>query len=628
MSDRMIARFGFWESPITAELVAGKSIRLGEPVIEGDTLYWLETRPDEGGRNVLVRLELDGSLPESPIPSWDIRTRVHEYGGGAYAVSDRAVYFSEPRTGQVYEFRDDRLPIALTPEGPWRYADFEVDCPRGRVIAVCEDHSESEGEPNNSIVEIDTQRRGAPAGELVSGSDFYSNPRLSPNGERMCWLEWTHPNMPWDGTELWVGKFDAQGQPIDRQRVAGGPRESIFQPQWSPDGVLHFVSDRSGYWNLYRHAEGRSTPIYEHEAEFGLPQWVFGMSTYGFTDDGRLLSSFCEEGTWKLGLLGSQGEFEPVELPYTQIEAIAVRGNRAVMRAASPTKAPALLLLNIPSRQLMTLARSTSDSGHLRDWFSVPQSVSIPSGDGESVHAFYYPCASREYAGPDGEKPPLIIRVHGGPTAAASNALSLTTQYWTSRGFTVLDLNYRGSTGFGRAYRERLSGKWGIVDVDDTVAAARHFVNLGLADRNRIIVKGGSAGGYTALCCLAFRDDFAAGASYYGIGDLKGLARDTHKFESRYLETLVGPWPSAKHLYEERSPLGAADQLSVPTVFFQGAEDKVVPKAQTEAMVEALQARGVPVAYHLFEGEAHGFRDGDNIKAALEAELEFYRSML
>lgn len=430
--------------------------------------------------------------------------------------------------------------------------------------------------------------------------------------------------MPWDGTELWVGKLDAQGRPSERRKVAGGPRESIFQPQWSPEGVLHFASDRGGYWNLYRYGEGRTTPVHEREAEFGLPQWVFGMSTYGFTEGGRVLSAFCEEGAWKLGLIDSQGKLEPVELPYTQIEALGVYGHKAVLRAASPTDSPALMLLEIPSKRLTTLARSTGESDHLRNWFSVPRSVSIPSGDGESVHAFYYPCANRDYTGPDDEKPPLIIRVHGGPTAAASNALSLTTQYWTSRGFAVLDLNYRGSTGFGRAYREHLNGEWGVVDVDDTVAAARHFVKLGLANKNRIIVKGGSAGGYTVLCCLAFRDDFAAGASYYGIGDLKGLAQDTHKFESHYLETLVGPWPAAKDLYEERSPLRAADQLSVPTVFFQGAEDKVVPKEQTEAMVEALQARGVPVAYHLFEGEAHGFRDGDNIKASLEAELEFY----
>ena len=444
----------------------------------------------------------------------------------------------------------------------------------------------------------------------------------------MCWLEWQHPRMPWDGTELWVGSLGKAGTVVEARRVAGGPRESVFQPQWSPQGVLHFVSDRTGYWNLYRVEGGAAMALHERRAEFGLPQWVFGMSTYGIADNGTILCAYCEDGVWGLGMLSPRGEMQLLETPYTQIDGVDVQGNAAVFRGASPTEPSAVIRMDLTSGERQVIRQPTGLPDDLRGYLSAPRAVSIPAAAGHTVHGFHYQPHNPDFEAPAGEKPPMIIRVHGGPTSAASDALSLTTQFWTSRGFAVLDLNYAGSTGFGRAYRERLHGQWGIADVEDTAAAARFCAAQGLADPGRIAVKGGSAGGFTALACLAFRGEFAAGASYYGISELQGLVRDNHKFESRYHETLIGPWPDAREAYEERSPLGAADRVTVPAIFFQGSEDPVVPKEQTEVMVEALRARGIPVGYFLFEGESHGFRDAKVLRWALDGELAFYCMVL
>jgi len=625
--ERIVAEYGFWKSPITADLVAGKSIRISEPTLDGADVYWLEGRPAERGRTALVCRGRDGKIRDLlQVPS-SVRTGVHEYGGGAYTVLDGTVYFSEARDRLLYRLSpDDRL-HALTASGPQRYADLEVDAARDRIIAVCEDHAESGREAQQSLVAVESGPDIQPVRCLLRGSDFYSNPRVSPNGARLCWLQWQHPNMPWDGTELWVGNLGADGGLREREKVAGGANESIFQPQWSPSGELHYVSDRTGYWNLYRH-DGSATPLHEREAEFGLPQWVFRMSTYGFARDGRILAAYCEHGRWSLGLLDGSGELDPIHTPYSQVDSVTVRGTEAVFRAASPTEAPALVRMDLGSRRIETLRESAEIPEHARSFFSRPSSEYFRAADGTSVHAFLYKPCNPDFQAPPEEKPPIIIRVHGGPTAAASDALSLTVQFWTSRGFALADLNYGGSTGFGRAYRERLNGQWGVVDVEDTVAAARHFVSQGHADEDRLIVKGGSAGGYTALCCLAFRDDFAAGASYYGISELTGLADETHKFESRYHDTLIGEWPAQEALFRERSPLGVAGQVKAPVIFFQGSDDPVVPKAQTEAMVVALRLSGVPVAYYLFEGESHGFKEGVHIRQALEAELAFYATTL
>lgn len=625
--ERIVAEYGFWKSPITADLVAGKSIRISEPTLDGGEIYWLEGRPAEGGRMALVCRGRNGNARDLLQAPSSVRTGVHEYGGGAYAVLDGTVYFSDARDRLLHRLGPDGRSQALTAAGPQRYADLEVDSARERIIAVCEDHSESGREARQSLVAIASRPDLQPARCLLEGSDFYSNPRVSPDGARLCWLQWQHPNMPWDGTELWVGNVGADGGLREPEKVAGGADESIFQPQWSPAGELHYVSDRTGYWNLYRY-DGGAVPLHAREAEFGQPQWVFRMSTYGFAHDGRILAAYCEHGRWSLGLLDGSGELDPVPTPYSQIDSVTVRGAAAVFRAASPTQAPALARLDLGSRRIETLRESAEIPEQARSYFSAPSSEYFRSEDGTAVHAFLYKPRNPDFEAPPEEKPPLIVRVHGGPTAAASDALSLTVQFWTSRGFAVADLNYGGSTGFGRAYRERLNGQWGVVDVADTVAAARHFVAQGQADESRLIVKGGSAGGYTALCCLAFHDVFAAGASYYGISELAGLAEETHKFESRYHDTLIGEWPAQEALFRERSPLGRAGHVKAPAIFFQGSEDPVVPKAQTEAMVAALRLGGVPVAYYLFEGESHGFKEATHIRQALEAELGFYATVL
>ena len=619
------AEHGSWKSPITSDLVAAESVRLNEPRMDGDAIYWLEGRPDERGRTVPVRRGPDGSVEDVLPRPWNVRTRVHEYGGGAYTVEAGTLYFAENRDQRLYRKHPRGTPEPLTPESTSRFADIVVDVPRNRLLAVCEDHAKTGSEAVQSIVSIDLQRPGLAPRVLVSGADFYSNPRPSPDGSRICWLEWHHPNMPWDGTELWTGEFAADGDVVARYKVAGGPRESVFQPQWSPDGTLHFVSDRNGFWNLYLQRRSRVLPLHERDAEFGLPQWVFGMSTFGFSTDARVLCAYCEKGVWGLGLVTPGGEFAPVDTPYSQIDDIIVQGSTAVFRAASPSESSSLVRLDLASGESEVLRRSSAPPDEIRKYFSLPEpiSCSVPS-DESDVHAFYYAPRNPDFLPPPGERPPLIIRLHGGPTGAASGALQLTIQFWTSRGFAFVDLNYGGSTGFGRAYRDRINGEWGVSEVADTVQAARSLAALGLADPSRMIVKGASAGGYTVLRCLSCSDLFAAGASYYGIGDLRALAEDTHKFESRYLDKLVGPWPEAESLYSERSPLCSAADIEAPTIFFQGSEDEVVPQAQAVAMVAAMRNNNVPVAYYLFEGESHGFRDGENIKRALDAELGFY----
>ena len=602
-------------------------MRIAEPHLEGDSVYWLEGRPAEQGRSVLVRRGPEGFSREPLDSHWSLRTRVHEYGGGAYTVRAGTLFFSEARDGRLYRASPGDEPVALTPEGACRFADLEVDDRRNRLLAVCEDHSDPNVEAVQSIVSANLDGEGKPR-PIITGSDFYSNPRVSPEGSQLCWLEWCHPNMPWDGTELWLASIGEGGEPIEKRRIAGGPSESVFQPQWSPDGKLHFVSDRSGFWNLYRVDGDRIVPLHLREAEFGLPQWVFGMSTYGFADAGRIFCAYCEVGIWHLGLIDRDGTLEEIEAPYRQIDGVAVQGRNAVFRAASRREPSVLVHCDLDTRQFTVLKRSAKLPDELRPYVSPSAPVSFPSAGDRTVHGFYYAAWNPDFLPPEDEKPPLIIRLHGGPTAAAACALSLSAQFWTTRGFSVLELNYGGSTGYGRRYREHLNGQWGVVDVEDTVAAARHFASLGLADPDRVIVKGGSAGGYTVLCCLAYRNDFAAGAAYYGISDLRQLAVETHKFESRYHESLVGPWPDDEKVYAQRSPLGAAERVDAPTIFFQGSEDRVVPKEQTEAMVAALRKLGVPVAYYLFEGEGHGFRDGANVKRALDAELCFYCTML
>ena len=603
----MAAPYGSWKSPITADVIVSETSRFGGLALDGGDVYWVESRPAEAGRYIIVRRSPDGrTVDMTPVP-FNARTRVHEYGGGAFAVSDGTIYFSNFTDQRLYCQKPGGTPYPITPDAPLRYADSIIDRRRNRLICVCEDHTDFKHEAANSLVAVQLSDK-PDVKELVSGGDFYASPRLSPDGSQLAWLTWNHPNMPWDGCELWVGEVRENGCIGQTVKVAGGHDESIFQPEWSPDGLLHFVSDRTGWWNLYRWRDGGIEPLWRMEAEFGRAQWLFGMSTYAFESDNRIICTFNERGTWCLAILDSTtGKFERIETPYSDISFLQCSSGYAVFYAGSPTTPESIVRLNLATRRTEVMRYSSNvviDSGYL----SVPQAIEFPTENGLTAYAFFYAPQNRDYTPRSSERPPLIVVSHGGPTGAASTASDLKIQYLTSRGIAVLDVNYGGSTGYGRAYRQRLNGQWGTVDVDDCVYGVRYLAAQGAVDEDRTAIRGGSAGGYTTLCALTFRDIFKAGASYYGVSDLEALVHDTHKFESRYLDNLIGPYPEQRNRYREKSPIHFTDRLSCPLIFLHGLEDKVVPPNQAELMVEALRAKGMPVAYLPFEGEQHGFR--------------------
>jgi dipeptidyl aminopeptidase/acylaminoacyl peptidase len=616
-----IAPYGSWSSPITAEQIASGSIGLGQIVLDAQDIYWSEMRPAEAGRHAIVRFR-EGKMEDVLPAQFSARTRAHEYGGGAFAVDNGVIYFCNDSDQRLYRLAPGSAPQPITPESNRRYADAAIDLRRQRIVCVCEDHRAG-GEPVNKIVAVNLDGRGEPV-SLVSGHDFYASPCLSPDGAQLAWLTWNHPNMPWDGTELWLADIASNGSLSNQRCVAGSRDESVFQPVFAPDGTLYFVSDRSRWWNLYRFRSGRIEALAPMEAEFGQPQWIFGMSTYAFASERRIVCAFNREATWRLALLDTETHrMDIIETPFTDIGGVAADHGKAVFVAASPTMLPAVARLDLTTRRHEILRSSSTvapDAGYL----ATPQTLTYPISGGESAHAFYYPPANRDFRAPAGAKPPLLVLSHGGPTSATPSALNLKLQYWTSRGFAVLDVNYRGSTGYGRDYRLKLEGQWGVADVEDCLAGARYLVERGLVDAARLAIRGGSAGGYTTLCALTFHDLFRAGASYYGVSDLESLARDTHKFEARYLDRLIGPYPRRQDLYRNRSPIHHVDRLSCPVIFFQGLEDKVVPPDQTEKMVNALRTKGIPVAYVPLAGESHGFRRAENIRRALEAEFYFY----
>lgn len=618
-----VRAYGSWKSPITAEVLVADTIGLGEFRLDGNDLYWAEGRPQEKGRVVIVRRDADGKTEDITPAPFNARTRVHEYGGGSFCVAEGVVYFSNFADQRIYKVKAGEQPEAITAEGAQRYADGVIDPERGRLICVQEDHSASDREAVNRIVSLPLEDEGAPH-ILAEGHDFYSSPRLSPDGKRLLWLCWDHPNMPWDGTELWMGELDEGGSVLNSQKLAGGREESIFQPEWSPDGIVTFTSDRNGWWNFYRWQDGETHAVLEMEAEFGRPQWVFGISNYGYLSKDTIVCGYTHDGDWHLGTLNMQtGQLERIESPYTYIREVRTDGKRVLIVASTPVESEKLLELDPNTGQFKAL-RSSSRLEIEQGYLSQPKAIQFPTTGGKQAHALYYPPTNQDYRGPAGTKPPLIVFSHGGPTSQSPNLLKLRLQYWTSRGFAAVDVNYGGSTGYGRPYRQRLNGQWGVVDMDDCANAARYLVAQGEVDSERLTIQGGSAGGYTTLCALTFLDEFKAGASYFGVGDLEALAIETHKFESRYLDSMVGPYPQEIELYHQRSPIHHVEQLNCPVIFLQGLEDKVVPPNQAETMVEALKEKGIPVAYVAFEGEGHGFRQGENIKRSLEAELYFY----
>lgn len=623
MSEKISAPYGSWKSPITTELITAKTVGLGQFAVDGDTIYLSEGRPSEGGRVALVRFS-PGQKPVDAIPSdFNVRTRAHEYGGGAFAAFEDVLYFVNFKDQHLYHQKPGQAPEVLTPGNGYRYADFQLDRTRNRLICVREDHT-GEGEAVNTLVAVslDGNDNGS---VLAEGYNFFSTPRLSPDGSKLAWLCWNHPNMPWDGTELWVADVQADGLLANREQVAGGPAESVYQPEWSPAGSLHWTSDKSGWWNFYRQNKDGVEAIYPMEAEFGEPQWVFGMRMYDFISDDELLCIHIQNGAGKLARLNTtEKKLTTLELPYSDYGVPKVGNGFAAFIAFSASEPTALVKLYLSTGKTETLRRAfepTVDPGY----FSIPQDVEFPTEHNLTAHGIYYPPTNKDYAAPEGEKPPLIVMSHGGPTSAAIVALRYSIQYWTSRGFAVLDVNYGGSSGYGREYRTRLNNNWGIVDVEDCCNGALWMAEQGLVDRNRMAITGGSAGGFTTLAALIFKSGvFSAGASHFGVSDLEALATDTHKFESRYLDNLVGPYPERKDIYIERSPIHHTNKLSTPIILFQGDEDPVVPPNQSQKMFEAARSREIPTAYVLFAGESHGFRKAENIKRALEGELYFY----
>ena len=619
------APFGSWVSPVTAELIAGASIRLGQIGVLGTDIFWSEGRPQEQGRNVLVWRSDDRRIADLTPAPLNVRSRVHEYGGGAFTLGPKAGFFVNDADQQIWRIRAGEAPHALTGMPGMRHADIEIDAARKRLICVREDHT-SGGEAVTTLVAVALSNGAQQV--LASGHDFFSTPCVSPDGRQLAWLSWDHPNMPWDGTTLWLAELRADGTLGTARAVAGGPDESIFQPSWSPQGELHFVSDRSGWWNLYRLRGDAVQPLHPMDAEFGQPQWAFGMSSYGFDGRGRIVCTFAQHGRSTLAVLEPEtGRFEPLDTPFCAIQELQVGADFVVFLGATETAAEAVIRLDLASGTHEVL-RSTTRHGVAPGFVSTAEAISFPTEHGRSAHAFFYAPRNHHFRGPDGERPPLIVIGHGGPTGSTNAAFKLMFQYWTSRGFAIVDVNYGGSSGYGRAYRERLNGEWGVVDVIDVINAARFLVERGDVDADRVVIRGASAGGYTTLSALTFHRFFRAGASHYGVGDLEALARDTHKFESRYLDKLVGPYPAQQARYRERSPVHHTDALASPMILFQGAEDKAVPPDQAEAMFEAVRAKGLPVAYLLFEGEQHGFRRAATIRRVLEAELYFYGKVL
>ncbi len=626
MSNPLIAPYGSWKSPLTSDRIVSESIRLGQIALDGDQVFWIENRPKEGGRYTIVQRDADGTQRTLIPAPFNVRTRVHEYGGGAYCVADGLVYFSNFADQRLYRQRPGGAPEPVTADAPMCYADGVPDLRRRRLLCIREDHTHSDREPHNAIVSIalDNDSDLTCGDILVSGHDFYASPRLSPDGRQLAWLAWNHPNMPWDGTELWVADLGEDGS-IRRPRcVAGGTDVSIFQPEWSPDGRLHFVSDQSGWWNLCRLDNERVAALYPMEAEFGAPQWVFGQRLYGFESPDHLICAYTQNGFWYLARLDTARQtLERFDLPYTTFDDVHVQESHIVCTASFPAEPTAVIRIDAGSHAVTVLRRSVDFSPDPR-YLSIPSAITYPTRDGSTGHAFYYSPANADFQAPFSERPPLLVKSHGGPTGASSPTFNLMIQFWTSRGFAVLDVNYGGSTGYGRTYRERLNGQWGIVDVDDCVSAVAALIDREAVDPARVTITGGSAGGFTTLCALTFRDCFTAGSSYYGVSDLEALVRDTHKFESRYLDRLVGPLPERKNLYDQRSPIHFTDRLSAPLILFQGLEDKVVPPNQAENMFNAVKAKGLPVAYIAFEGEQHGFRRAEHIKQVLDNELYFY----
>jgi dipeptidyl aminopeptidase/acylaminoacyl peptidase len=617
-------------------MVAQAGVRLSAPWIEGGAVWWLEGRATEAGRVVLVRLEPGGEAVDVVPDGFNVRTAVHEYGGGAYCVHDGTAFASSFEDQRLYRIDAGGAPTPITPAVPnrrHRFADGRIT-PDGRSwIGVRERHAESDSSKDvvNELVALATDGSVEPV-VIAAGRDFYAAPRISPDGTRLAFLAWNLPWMPWDGCELYAAELAPDRSLGAIELVAGRDgEESIWQPEWSPEGDLVFASDRSGWWNLERLRDGERGPLLPREAEFGYPAWSFGTRSFAFVDDGRIVCAYDSGGVTHFAVLDpGTGTLDALDLGLDSWGApyVVAEGSTAVVIAGAagiPTRVARVDATTGATETLRASLESPVDGAY----YSAPRVIEFPTEGGLTAHAFFYPPTNPDFTAPEDERPPLIVESHGGPTGSATAAFSLSVQYWTSRGFAVVDVNYGGSTGYGRAYRERLNGAWGVVDLEDCVNAARFLVAQGEADEDRLLITGGSAGGYTTICALTFTDAFAAGSSYFGIADLEQFGGgETHKFELQYEHTLVGPYPERADLYKERSPINFTDRITTPMLVLQGTDDRVVPPSQAELIVSALRERGVPHAYLLYEGEGHGFRRAENIASSLEAELSFYAQVL
>ncbi len=622
---QQVADFGAWSSPITASSVSSSGISFSEPQLHDGNLLWLESRPAEGGRQTIMQQQPNGQITELLPRSFSTHTKVHEYGGGCYAFAGQNIYFVNATDQQIYRLRDGQC-SKLTSSPAIRFADLCPDPVRSRLYAVAEDHSQND-EPENLIVSIDMGKGIAEVTPVARGQDFYASPRVSPDGNKLVCLSWNHPHMPWHTSTLWSADIDNRGRVGEFSMIWGQEGVSLFQPHWSSSGQLHLVADSSGWWNLYRYQDGGLIPLVPMSADFGLPLWQLNMRTYGTLEKDELLATARNGKACHLFSI-TQKNVTPISHSFSAISQLWSSGREAAFVAHYPNRPSAIVRMNCDTGDFRQVTSSESSQPLHTDYISTARSISFPTANGSLVHGYFYPPRNPRFKAPTNKKPPLIVSVHGGPTSAVDASFDPKIQFWTSRGFAVIEVNYRGSSSYGRAYRESLKGEWGIADVEDCVAAANYLVERGEVDSNQLCIRGSSAGGYTTLAALTFYDTFKVGAVYYGIGDLEALAKETHKFESRYLDYLVGPWPESAALYAARSPIHHTHRLSVPTIFMQGKIDRVVPKEQAEAMVKVLTEKGIAVDYVSFPNEGHGFVSGDSIRTAIESEMAFYAKVL
>ncbi|MDG1438429.1 MAG: prolyl oligopeptidase family serine peptidase [Emcibacteraceae bacterium] len=620
--DAVEAPYGSWESPITAELTTQNAVGLRSVRLDGDDLYWIESRPEEGGRRAIVKRDADGNVTDAIPEEFSSRTRVHEYGGGSYFVENGVIYFSNHSDQKLYRYNGEGTPEALTTDG-YRYADCIMDTNHNQLICTQEDHTE-EGEPVNTLVAVSLDG-GGKVRTLFSGTDFVSSSALSPDGNSLVWITWDHPNMNWDDTKMWKARVTDQGSLSGTSTIIQRKSLSVQEPRWNADGELYYISDPTGWWNFQKFEDDESRSLTRKQIEFGK-SGALGAHSWAFYGDDQIIAKYESEGTSHLATVDlGNGAVEEIETPYVSISKVYSNGNKVYILGATTTTATEIA--EYDDGDFITV-RKSQDALVDDSYISEPEAITFPNLKGEATHAFYYAPKNADYEAPEDTLPPTIVRLHGGPVGATNSAFRMSRQFWTSRGFAIIDINYGGSTGYGRSYRERLRGQWGIVDIDDTKAAIDYIVDQGLADREKLLIAGGSAGGYSVLVALSQHDIFAAGANYFGISDLEVLARDTHKYESRFLDSLIGRYPEDIDIYKDRSPINHLDGFSSPLITFQGLLDEVVPPNQSELIVSALREKGVPVAYYPYEGEYHGFGKKENIIHSLESELVFYGKIL